>query len=201
MERNRNGRRGIGRTTYSIVVDGETELWYLSMLRRNEKLPLVSILPELPKKKLLADQFELVKTNAKIYSHSIWIVDLDVVIAEDKAATLAAYISEVKTIKNIDILVNSPCLEFWFLMHFSTSGKYYQTCGSLGVPLKKCTAIAEYAKSEKYFVNTAPDIYRRLKPYLSSAIKQSKKLGNFDPQNPNSAKAEMYKLFEILGLA
>jgi hypothetical protein len=83
MARSSSGKRGTGRKTFAIVVDGETELWYIQMLRKHEAISGVSIQPELPKKKRLAEQFDAVVANSKIYDHSIWIIDLDVVIREN----------------------------------------------------------------------------------------------------------------------
>jgi hypothetical protein len=34
--------------TYSFVVDGETEIWYLQMLKRNERQLKLNIEPKLP---------------------------------------------------------------------------------------------------------------------------------------------------------
>jgi hypothetical protein len=49
--RSRSKIKGTGRKTFAIVVDGETERWYLQMLHRNEKIKGISIQPELPTKK------------------------------------------------------------------------------------------------------------------------------------------------------
>ena len=45
---------------FAVVVDGETEAWYLQMLKRNERHIRVSIKPEIPAKKSLEDQYKLV---------------------------------------------------------------------------------------------------------------------------------------------
>lgn len=37
--------------TFAVVVDGETEVWYLNMLKRNEPNIRVSIKPEIPNNK------------------------------------------------------------------------------------------------------------------------------------------------------
>lgn len=39
--------------TFSFVVDGETEIWYLQMLKRNERQFKINIEPKLPQKKVL----------------------------------------------------------------------------------------------------------------------------------------------------
>lgn len=45
---------------FAIVVDGETEVWYLQMLKRNERNIRVSIKPEIPNKKSMEEQYDLV---------------------------------------------------------------------------------------------------------------------------------------------
>lgn len=200
MARNNTKRKGAGRKTFGIIVDGETELWYLQMLRRNEDIAGITIKPDLPQKKKLSDQFKEVKYNAKIYDLSIWIVDLDVVIREEAIDKLGKYLAEAGAIDNIHILINTPCLEFWFLLHVEDTGKYYADGRSIEKELAKYESLKDYSKSEKYFVNKRLDIYKRLKPYLNTGITNALKRGSFDPSNPKQGKAEIYKLFEILGL-
>lgn len=51
--------------TFAFVVDGETEVWYLQMLKRNERELRLNIKPEIPGKKSLKEQFELVMDLAE----------------------------------------------------------------------------------------------------------------------------------------
>ncbi|MEM6724171.1 MAG: hypothetical protein AAF598_09040 [Bacteroidota bacterium] len=60
--------------------------------------------------------------------------------------------------------------------------------------------LPNYDKSKKHFNHTSPNLYEKLKPNLKQAIQNAKALGTFNPENPASAKAEMYQLFEILGI-
>lgn len=53
-----------------------------------------------------------------------------------------------------------------------------------------------YQKTNKYY--NGGNIYRKLKVYQETAIENASKLGEFDSENPKIAKAEMYKLFEVL---
>jgi hypothetical protein len=122
------------------------------------------------------------------------------VIKENKIAELNKYLTEAKSDSKITILINTPCLEFWFLNHVKDSGKYYVTGEALIKELTKCDPLKDFAKSEKYFVKDTPDIYKRLRPYLKNAIENAGKRGDFDINNPQQGKAEMYKLFGLLGL-
>ncbi|MCH7408176.1 RloB family protein [Belliella sp. DSM 111904] len=71
--------------TFAFVVDGETEIWYLQMLKRNERQLRLNIKPEIPNKKSIQDQFELVENLAESeYSKVFWIIDLDTIIKESR---------------------------------------------------------------------------------------------------------------------
>lgn len=120
--------------------------------------------------------------------------------AENTIGKLGTYLREAKANERITILINTPCLESWFLMHVKDSGRYYAQCEPVGKELKKSDPLKEYAKTEKYFVRTNPDIYKRLQPLLKIAIANAAKLGNFDIKKPEQAKTEIYKLFEILNI-
>ena len=198
MARN-SASRGSGRKTYAILVDGETEMWYLQMLRRHENVPGISIQPELPKRKTLKDQYEAVKSNAGIYDYSIWVLDLDVVLKLGATSELKRYLNDLKKIKKVHVLINTPCLEYWFLQHVKDTGAYYPECEPAGKELKKSNPLKDYEKSEKYFVRT-PDIYLRLRPYLNTGISNALKRGKFDINYPEQGKAELHLLFEILGI-
>lgn len=202
MARSSNYRKGTGRKTYAIIVDGETEMWYLQMLRRNESIPGISIQPELPKKKSLKDQYDAVKLNAGIYDSSIWVLDLDIVIAIQGAVQeLKGYLQAFEKMENVHVLINTPCLEFWFLQHVKDAGNFYALCDPVSREFKKYDPLKDYEKSEKYFVQSGLDIYKRLKPHLKNGIANAAKRGDFDFDNPKQAKAELYKVFAILGIA
>lgn len=205
MRRKSNQRKGTGRKVYAILVDGETEKWYLDKLRAHENPMGITIKPDLPRKTALQEQFETVKKNADVYDVSVWIVDLDVILNEGKEAIFNGFLSEIEhteSLRNrVYILVNAPSLEFWFLQHVKDTGKFYLDCASVITDLKKYTPLKEYSKSEKYFINGNPDIYKRLQPYLSDALDFASKRGDYKPESPKRGVAEMYKLFAILGIA
>lgn len=194
-----------GRPTAAVIVDGETEMWYLQMLQRNEPGCKLTIKPELPKHKTLKEQFEDVQQNARIYDKSIWIVDLDKILEEDRqskkgiADNFNKYLKKLESNKKVRVYIIAPCLEYWFLLHFKDTGQLYPDGDSVIKELKKHPALKDYNKTQKYFTGSN-DIYKRLLPYLDTAINNGGKRGDYEHENPHQAKAEIFKLFAELGI-
>jgi len=209
MRRKKRNKR-TGKFTYSIIVDGETEIWYFQMMKKHENLHRIDIRPEIPRKKKLKEQFELVCEYAENYDMVIWLIDFDTLLKEHnerKRGTISIikkfekYRSalERKYLNRVKVLVNSPCLEYWYLLHFIKTDTFYQKCNE---PIKKLKNqyMTDYKKSEKFYKKRDNDIYERLKPKQSEAMQNAKDLGAFDFGKINSAKAEIYKILEILGI-
>lgn len=190
--------------TFAFVVDGETEIWYLQMLKRNERQLRLNIKPEIPNKKSIEEQFNLVvDLSRREYLKVFWLLDLDTIIKESretpkgKKTSLQAFIEFKKNIKrnykNVIIIINNPCLEFWFLLHFEKTSKLYDTCAKAQTELKK--HLKDYEKTQKYFTKQDNDIYIKLKPFLKTAISNSESLGKFDIYEQTKAICEMHLLF------
>lgn len=191
--------------SFAIVVDGETEVWYLQMLKRNEREIRVSIKPEIPNKKSVGEQYNLVcELSNKEFTKVFWIIDLDTVIKEENEASKGKksplksfedYRTDLtENYENVVVIVNNPCLEFWFLLHFDKTAKYFSNCSGAETELKK--HLKNYEKTKKFFTKQNDDIYLKLKPNLKTAIKNSISLGKFDNKNPKKAMCEMELLFQ-----
>lgn len=201
------------RKTYAFVGDGETELWYLQMLKKNEKGLTVTIKPELPQKKSINDQFEYVRELSEMHEKVFWIVDTDVVIRESRlykgpkdkspAAILKQkyqqILSDPKLKNKIIFIANTPCLEYWILLHVVQTARYYETCEMVIDDIKKHDPLTDYAKTQKYY-QQANDIYKRLRPFLDSAKINASKTGIFNPDHLDKGLSEMYKIFSELGI-
>jgi hypothetical protein len=190
--------------SFALLVDGVTEVWYLQMLKRNERNIRVSIKPEIPNKKSLEEQYKMICDLAnKEFTKVFWIIDLDTIIKEEnevpkgKKSPLKMFdkyrTNLAKNYPNVLIIVNNPCLEFWFLLHFEKTSKYFTTCLGAETQLKK--HLKNYEKTQKFFTKQNDDIYLKLKPNLKTGIANSIALGNFDPENPKKAMCEMEFLF------
>lgn len=204
----RNNTHRKSKKIYSIIVDGKTEKWYLQLMKEHENLKNIDIKPDLPKKKKLSELEELITENAKHYDRVIWIVDFDTIIKEEKEIKkgrkskiqeFKEILHKLKKIKNVKILINTPCLEYWYLLHFKDTSKYYSKCESVSKEFKG-TILEDYKKTEKYYKKTNNNIYQKLYPLKNPAILRAKKLGNFNLSKYESAKAEIYKVFNILEL-
>lgn len=192
--------------TVAVLVDGETEFWYLQMIKRNEKNIKVDIKPEIPQKKKLEDQFAKVCEYASYYDTVFWIVDLDVILSETNKCKkgqqtpidifLKFRDSAQKNFKNVTMIINQPCLEYWLLIHFKCTAQQFPNCEKAHSLLK--TYLKDYSKSEKYFTKQDSDIYLKLKSNLSTAIGNSRNLKAFDHKNCHDGFTEMHKLFDAL---
>ena len=97
--------------------------------------------------------------------------------------------------KNVKVLVNNPCLEYWFLLHYEKTSRFFDSCTRAQTELKKY--LKDYEKTKKYFTKEDDDIYRKLKPYLKNAVENAQNLGAFDWREQNKAISEMYFLFRV----
>lgn len=187
------------RPNFALVVDGDTEVWYFQMLKRNERTLAVNIEPKIPQKKSVLEQYELVKSLSEDYKTVFWIIDFDTIVKETREAKrgketpLQVFLKYRKVLKkeyeNVTIIVNNPCLEFWILLHFEKTSKYFIDCASAEKQLKKY--LKDYEKTRKYYTKQENDIYLRLKPNMKTAISNASNLGLFDEYDSEKAICEM----------
>lgn len=203
MRKSKNIRHRIN-PTFAVVVDGETEFWYLQMLKRNERGIRVNIKPEIPGNKSTKEQYNLVTDlSGREYSKVFWIVDLDKIIKESREvpkgrkSPLMIFIEYraylYKKFRNVEVIVNNPCFEYWLLLHFEKTSKIFDNCSAAENQLLK--HLDDFMKTKKYFTKQDNDIYLKLKPHLKNAIQNSMALGKFDAQEPAKAMCEMESFF------
>ena len=191
------------KTVYCVVVEGKTEHWYLQLIKKHEELPKIDIKPELPKRKGLNEIKKFViDLFKKDYDQIFWLIDLDHFINSyqtDKLKKVIIFLKKKDKLKKLKILINNPCLEFWYLLHFCDTGKCYPTCEEVVKEIKKYEPLSGYKKSERYYKGN-PDIYRKLKPYQKEAIEVAKRLDRLIEEPLDGASAQIYKLLEALGI-
>ena len=185
------------REVWSFIVDGDTEKWYLDLMKQYERhrLPKVHIKPEIPKKKL-RDLRDQVLENSDSYNRVFWIVDLDAIIHDEQLGEFSNIVRELREIDNVSVLVNGPCLEFWFLLHFRETARIYPKCCRVEKQLRKIPALYDYQKTEKYY-KSGTDIYAKLKEHQETAVKNAEKLGEFSLIEGRQAVAEIGRVFDL----
>lgn len=198
MARNSNNRKGSGKKSYSILVDGQTEVWYFQLMKQYEDFPRIDIKPELQQKTTMERLFDLAEENAKDYDLVLMLFDLDAIIHDGKESEFREKVIKYKDHKIINIYINNPCLEFWFLLHFHETSRQFTQCCDVETELKKNELLKDYQKTQKYYKNHRNNIYKKLQPYQNEAIKNATRLGDFDFHNIHQSKAEIYKIFNIL---
>ena len=191
--------------SFAVVVDGETEYWYLQMLKRNEPNIPFNIKPQILQKKNIKQQYKLVtELSEGEYDKVFWIVDLDVLLKEERekknsTSPLQQFLNYYKSLskqKKIVVIVNNPCLEYWFLLHFQMTNKVFTACTDAKKQVSQ--KLKGYEKTEKFFKNN--DIYKQLRPLLKIAINNATALGSFEVNQYKKAMCEMPLLFQALQL-
>ncbi|WP_057936326.1 hypothetical protein [Algoriphagus resistens] len=84
--RNKKNILSKGKPIVAVVVDGDTEAWYLNMLKRNHPDLLFQIKPEIPQKKSLSNQYDKVLSLSDDYDTVVWMIDMDVILKETREA-------------------------------------------------------------------------------------------------------------------
>ena len=201
----RTGRKIQTKQAFAVVVDGETEYWYLEMLKRNEPKISFKIKPQIPKKKDIDEQYKLVtELSEEEYDKVFWIVDLDVLLKEvrenkDNTSSLQRFLSywgKLSKQNKIVVIVNNPCLEYWFLLHYKNTSKVFTACADAEKQVSQ--HLKGYEKTKKFFTKSNNDIYKQLKPYLQTAVSNAIALGDFEAQQYKKAMCEMPSLFKNL---
>lgn len=206
MARKTQRKRAV-KNTVAMLVDGQTETWYFEMLKRFEESSRdvrINISPKIPQRKAIIAQMEEVIEMAEYHTKVFWIIDFDEILKRQREwnnkgdRPIDEFVkckSKVeRRCSNVSVIVNNPCIEFWFLLHFERTSKLFEKCDDATKRLKK--HLENYEKTERYFKSRKNDIYTRLRPFLDKAIENSTGLGAFEEADSFKALSEMYKIFE-----
>jgi hypothetical protein len=183
--RRRNRKKRSLKKSCIVLVDGESEISYIN----NIKTSNLKVLPEIPKNKSLKEMYKLFREKAKEFDIVFWIIDLDVVIRENNLSILKDYIKNYED----NIIINNPCLEYWFYLHFPQGRNFNNSCDDVISSLKKIDDFFKnYTKSSKNIKKLA----EYLKPRLSVACKNAK--NRECCLDSIVSCSQMYKLIRVL---
>jgi len=180
MARVRNQRPS--KESIAVVVDGQTEKWYIEKVKAHypcDALKFIRIKPELPQKKKVQELFDFAHQKLdEEYTFVILIFDMDEPLKDNtefnkfkelyekylgiKDNTLVGrQRTKYAWMEKLLVIINNPCIEFWYLLHFGRTSKYYANYESLRPDLRRIPEMSQYEKHDDYY-NQNPDIYVRL---------------------------------------
>lgn len=185
------------RESIYIIGEGETERYYFKHLKNLIKSYNCIVRPRLFSNNTSIFYLEK-KTNEFIAADVtvICVFDADVAERNEKEKKkFKNFIRKYKDNKKVIICDSLPSIEFWFLLHFKTTSKYFTT-KQLRDELKK--HIPDYDKKEKYLKD-----YKWVKALVSkqyTAIKNAKSLNSSEVSylTPSQSYSNVYKAIERL---
>ena len=201
----------------AVIIDGKDEKWYLETVKEhypNAAMKKATIKPDLPQKKNVDELFGLAQQKLlQGATQVVLILDMDSIIKNNQEFERFRVYYEKYLKSNQGILtprekakygwmgklaliVNTPCLEFWYLLHFSRTHKFFPDFNALEATLRRQPGLEGYDKSEGYY-KKSPNIYDRLGGEEGIRAARS----NAVPFSLEEAKtkgiSEMNKFFEI----
>lgn len=198
--------------TVVVIIDGEDEKWYLEKVKehyRPDILRKIKVEPALAQKKKVAELFVEAEKQVKAGSSKVvLIVDFDDIGKSDKELSefkkWYAWYQNVNNgntkkhawMEHLELIINSPCIEFWYLLHFRKTTKYYPNFQSMHHDLTAIPMLSDYEKTNTYYMKR-PNIFLRLGG--DDGLKQARK--NAIPFNieycQNQGISEMNRLFDF----
>lgn len=166
----------------ALVVDGQDEKWYIDRVKAHypcNALKSIRIRPELPERKKVQELFDFAENKLnEEYTYVVLIIDMDEPLKDSKefntfqdlyekyvAAHNNSLVGRQKTkygwMNKLLLIVNNPCLEYWYLLHYRKTTKFFADFAELQTELRKIPELSQYKKCDNYY-NCHPDIYIRL---------------------------------------
>lgn len=187
------------RDSYLFIVDGETEKYYLNGMGKLDQFKGIKISPELPSKKSLSQVYHSIRKSVLAeHNHIFWIVDLDTIINDNQTKEFHQYLDNLEPEAGLSVVINNPSIEFWFLLHFEDTNKYFSK-SQMVESILRARYLSGYSKKRTYLTNHKGGIFQQLKEHIESACERSYKISPYDRGSPQKGYSEMYMIFDKLG--
>jgi hypothetical protein len=179
------------KTTYLILVEGETEQIYFQALKEHHRVVGITIKMRQARHSAPSQIItEAIKEqNSGVY-RVIWCVyDCDVFLNQDTSEFEKLYQSAKKA--NIQFAESMPSIEAWFLLHFIKPNQIYSSGKALIKDLQN--HIPNYCKEQRWLER---NLYKTLQPNEQNALTNVAGFSSIDYKQPNTATT-VNKLVEI----
>lgn len=164
-----------------ILGEGKTEQYYFIHLKSLLGYTY-NVKPSLCKNTSIDEISKKVKDLIKDFVFIICVFDLDVINRDNKEkAKYDKLINKYKNKDNILFCASCPSIEYWFLLHYKQTNKYFKDSNEVANELKKY--LKDYDKKEEYLKKTkwVEELLKDNK--LQTAIERAKqnhdKLGSY----------------------
>ncbi|MFC2410730.1 MAG: RloB family protein [Bacteroides sp.] len=179
-----------------VICEGKTEWHYIDSLRVHKRYRF-TLKPSLAKHTdvhAIQKKVENALKTAGKSDYVICLMDADRLGQYEKEnEKYERMIRKLRKRKNFIPIRTYPCLEFWFLLHFSPGGKLYYNSDSVVKDLQ--AYIPDYEKTDEYLSKN--NLYRLLEDRLPQAMERAKRLCNI-PEDERICYSEVFKLLELL---
>lgn len=180
--------------TVAIVGEGKVEKIYFEQLRLHESIDF-AVKPNLPKNssiEAIVDRgFDLLKAE---FDTVFCVFDMDKILRDKTIYQQYQKLKKAHEKKvRLIFIENNPCIEYWFLLHFEDSTRYFNTDAQLLSQLRKY--IPDYNKSVQYL--NRKGIYKLLKAQQAQAREYASKPTREGDKVSGSA---MYQILDHLGV-
>ena len=201
----------------AVIIDGKDEKWYLETVKEhypNADMKKATIKPDLPQKKSVEALFAMPQQKLAMESTQvILILDMDSIIKNSQEfehfkVYYEKYLKSTQDtltprekvkygwMNNLVIIVNTPCLEFWYLLHFGKTHKFFPDFSAMEATLMKQPGLEEYDKSEDYY-KKSPNIYDRLGGEEGIRMARNNAMPFSLAEVKSTGISEMNKFYEI----
>ncbi len=191
MRKRKNSRKP--RTRIAVIGEGKTEWCYFDLLKK-EKGKDFALRPSFPQH---SDYKSIVKKAKALidegYDQVYCVLDLDTVVTQNRFETYQKFKRDNSS-KALIFIESMPCIELWFLIHFDTGRKVYDSCRRL-IKDRLNLYFPNYEKGDKYL----PDVYDKLSQNLDKAVKHAKELEKRKVEvgaDSRSPYTQVYKIIE-----
>lgn len=203
--------------TIALIVDGKDEKWYLEKVKQHspsKSMSFMRIEPDFPDKKKVDDLFTYARNKVEdSFFKVILVLDMDNILKVnseferfkihfERYNGAHNYILKGNAkarhgwMKNLLLVINSPCLEYWYLLHHSKTRKFYRDFNELLPDLRKCPHMNDYVKKEEYY-KKSPDIIERLEG-MDGIDRACQNSIEFCMEHAKDrGVSEMYKIFDL----
>lgn len=184
-----------------IICPGLTEREYLDALRAERYTGLTIIIePKLGKADKYDEIFEDLRRDSSLNEPSppsFFINDMDAIVAQSK---LKQYLADKgKTIKAskgaLAVIESMPCIEFWFLLHYIYTDKYFPSYESVRAAFPK--ELFTYEKTQKCCSKIYPILRDKMDKAMRNAARTMKRKASCEG---DCSYTNMHELIEKLDL-